>query len=36
MKQGVQSWCSGTTQRDEVGREVAGGFRMGGHLCAHS
>ena len=22
MKQGTQSWCSGTTQRDGVGREV--------------
>ena len=32
MKQGIQSWCSGTTQRDGVGREVGGGFRMGGHV----
>ena len=30
MKQGTQSWCSGTTQRDRVGREVAVGFRMRG------
>ena len=33
MKQGTQSLCSGTTQRDGTGREVEGGFRMGGHLC---
>ena len=32
MKQGTQSWCSGTTQRDSVGREVEGGFSMGGRL----
>ena len=31
MKQSTQSWCSGTTQRDRVGREVGGVFRMGGH-----
>jgi len=30
MKQGTQSWCSGTTQRDRVEREVGGGFRIGG------
>ena len=30
MKPGTQSWCSGTTQRDRVGREVGRGFRMGG------
>ena len=28
MKQGTQSWCSGTTQRDRVGR----GFRIGGNM----
>ena len=22
-------WCTGTTQRDGMGREVGGGFRMG-------
>ena len=22
-------WCTGTTQRDEMGREEGGGFRMG-------
>jgi len=32
MKQGTQSWCSGTTQRDKVGREVEGELRMGGHM----
>jgi len=31
MKQGAQSWCTGTTQRDGMGREVGGGFRMGTH-----
>ena len=30
MKQGTQSRRSGTTQRDRVGREVGGGFRIGG------
>ena len=33
MKQGTQSRCSGTTQRDGVGKEVGRGFRMGGHMC---
>ena len=33
MKQGTQSQCSGTTQRDRVGREVGGGFRMGWGTC---
>ena len=32
MKQGTQSQCSGTTQRDGVGRETGGGFRMGGYV----
>ena len=30
MKQGTQSWCSGTTQSDGVGREVDGGVQDGG------
>ena len=29
MKQGTQSWCTGTTLRDVMWREVGGGFRMG-------
>jgi len=29
MKQGTQSWCAVRTQRDGMGREVAGWFRMG-------
>ena len=29
MRQGTQSWCTGMTQRDGMGREVGGGFRMG-------
>ena len=29
MKQGAQSWCTGMTQRDGMGREVGAGFRMG-------
>ena len=29
MRQGAQGWCTGTTQRDGMGREVGGGFRMG-------
>jgi len=28
MTQGAQSWCTGMTQRDGMGREVGGGFRM--------
>ena len=32
MKQSIRSWCSGTTQRDGVGREVGGGFRRGEEL----
>ena len=37
MKQGTQSWCSGTTQREGVEREVGGvgGFRMVGHMYTH-
>ena len=38
MRQGTQSWYSGTTQRDEGGggeREVEGGFRMVGHMYIH-
>ena len=27
--QGAQGWCTGMTQRDGMGREVGGGFRMG-------
>ena len=30
MKQGTQSLCSGTTQRNRMGRKVDVGFRMGG------
>ena len=33
MKQGTQNGYSGTTQRDGVGREVEGGFKMG-DTCA--
>ena len=29
MIQGAQGWCTGITQRDGMGREVGGGFRMG-------
>ena len=35
MKQGTQSWCSGTAQSDGVGREVGGGFWMVGHKYTH-
>ena len=27
-------WCTGTTQRDDTGREEGGGFRMG-NPCIH-
>ena len=29
MRQGAQGWCTGITQRDGMGREVGGRFRMG-------
>ena len=29
MRQGAQGGCTGKTQRDGMGREVGGGFRMG-------
>ena len=32
MKQGTESWYTGTTLKDGVGREVGGGFRMGEHM----
>ena len=32
MKQGTQSLCSGTTQRDEVRRQVGADSRQGTHL----
>ena len=35
MKQGTQSWCTGKTLRGGMGREVRGGFRMGGHMYTH-
>ena len=33
--QGTQSQCSGTTQRDGVGRDTGEGFRIGGHIYTH-
>ena len=32
MSQGAQGWCTGTTLRDGMRREVGGGFRMGTHV----
>ena len=32
MRQGAQAWRTGMTQRDGMGREVGGGFRMG-NIC---
>ena len=29
MIQDIWRWCTGMTQRDGMGREVGGGFRMG-------
>ena len=29
MIQGAQGWYTGMTQRDGMGREMGGGFRMG-------
>ena len=28
MRQGGQGWCTGMIQRDGMGREMGGGFRM--------
>ena len=32
MSQGAWGWCTGMTQRDGMGRQVEGGFRMGEHM----
>ena len=32
---GHSKLVSGTTQGDGLGREVGGGFRMGGQMCTH-
>ena len=32
--QDVWGWCTGMTQRDGMGREVGGGFRIG-NMCTH-
>jgi len=32
MRQGAQGWCAGMTQRDGMGREVGGVFRIG-NIC---
>ena len=32
MIQDACGWCTGMTQRDGIGREVGGGFRMG-NVC---
>ena len=29
MRQGARGWCTGMTQRDGMGREKGGGFRLG-------
>ena len=29
MRQDAWGWCTGMTQRDGMGREVGGGFKMG-------
>ena len=32
---GHPNWYSGITQRDEMGKEVGGEFRMVGHMYTH-
>ena len=32
MKWDTQSWCTGATLKDGMGRKVGGGFRMGTHV----
>ena len=34
--QDAWGWCTGTTQRDGMGREVEGGFRMGTRVHQHA
>ena len=33
MRQGAQGLCTGMTLRDGMGKEVGGGFRMGGPMA---
>ena len=35
MTKHTQSWCSRTTQRDGMRKELGGGFRMVRHVYAH-
>jgi len=35
MRKHTQSWCSRTTQRDGVRKELGGGFRMVRHMYTH-
>ena len=35
LKLGTQSQCTGTTQRDGMGREVGGEFGTGVHMYTH-
>ena len=35
MKQGPQTQCSGTTQRDGMGRDGGEGFGTEGHMYPH-
>ena len=32
MRQGAQDWCTGTTLRDGMGKEVGGGGQDGEHM----
>ena len=32
---GSSNWCSGTIQRNGLGRKVGGGYRIRGHICTH-
>ena len=36
MRQGAQGCCTGMAQRDGMGREVQGGFRMGNTISKSS
>jgi len=36
MKQGTQSWCTGTTQRDGMGEGSERGVQDGGHMYTQS
>ena len=35
MIRGARGWCTGMTQRDEMGKEVGAGVQDGEHMYTH-